>query len=224
MKKYILIFSLAITTGLVFTPTASQAFPWAIVKEVLKKVIKAIDLNIQRLQNKTIVLQNAQKALENKLSKTKLDEISGWAKKRKELYKKYYDELSKVKSLIAAYQRVKSILKNQEQLVREFRQAWGLFKRDKHFSPDELEYMYGIYAGIITESMKNIDELMLAVNAWATQMSDAARLEIIDRVANKVAANLRAMRDFNRQNIQVSLQRAQDESDREAVKTLYGIK
>ena len=36
-----------------------------IIKEALKKIIKAIDLRIQRLQNKTIWLQNAQKQLEN---------------------------------------------------------------------------------------------------------------------------------------------------------------
>lgn len=60
-----------------------------IVKAVTKKVIKAIDLRIQRLQNKTIWLQNAQKQVENVLSKLKLDEISDWTQKQKDLYKGY---------------------------------------------------------------------------------------------------------------------------------------
>ena len=47
-----------------------------IIKAAVKKVIKAVDLKIQRLQNKTIWLQNAQKVLENKMSKLKLTEIS----------------------------------------------------------------------------------------------------------------------------------------------------
>jgi hypothetical protein len=46
-----------------------------IIKAAIIKVIKAADLQIQRLQNKTIWLQNAQKTLENKMSQLKLDEI-----------------------------------------------------------------------------------------------------------------------------------------------------
>mgnify|MGYP004106733677 CR=1 FL=1 len=57
-----------------------------IIKAGIKKVIKAVDLKIQRLQNKTIWLQNAQKTLENTLSKLKLDEISEWTEKQKEQY------------------------------------------------------------------------------------------------------------------------------------------
>lgn len=75
-----------------------------LIKDAVAMVIKAIDLRIQRLQNKTIWLQNAQKQLENVLSKVKLDEISNWTQKQKELYKEYYDELAKVKSIITYYQ------------------------------------------------------------------------------------------------------------------------
>ena len=63
-----------------------------IIKAGIKKVIKAVDLKIQRLQNKTIWLQNAQKTLENALSKLKLDEIANWTEKQKEQYRKYYEE------------------------------------------------------------------------------------------------------------------------------------
>lgn len=49
-----------------------------IIKEGIKKVIVAVDLKIQRLQTKTIWLQNAQKALENTMSKLKLTQITDW--------------------------------------------------------------------------------------------------------------------------------------------------
>ena len=57
-----------------------------IIKEGIKKVIVAVDLKIQRLQTKTIWLQNAQKVVENKMSKLKLKEISDWVQKQKDLY------------------------------------------------------------------------------------------------------------------------------------------
>ena len=55
------------------------------IKAAIVKVIKAIDLKIQRLQNETIRLQNAQKAIENALTKTKLTEISDWVEKQRDL-------------------------------------------------------------------------------------------------------------------------------------------
>jgi hypothetical protein len=68
MKRVLIIVFLT-TICLTATPTqeAKAAIAIAkIIKEAVKKVIKAVDLMIQRLQNKTIWLQNAQKVLELK--------------------------------------------------------------------------------------------------------------------------------------------------------------
>ena len=71
-----------------------------IVGTVISKVVKAIDLKVQRLQNETLFLQNAQKVIENKLHVLKLAEISNWSQKQIELYQQYYDELNQVKPSI----------------------------------------------------------------------------------------------------------------------------
>ncbi|MBV5349464.1 conjugal transfer protein TraI, partial [bacterium] len=105
MKRYIKIMAIVLCCSLTVMPASqSNATPIAIL-EIIKagiiKVIKAVDLQIQRLQNETIWLQNAQKVLENTLSKLKLDEISDWTERQKTLYKDYFDELEKVKSIIS---------------------------------------------------------------------------------------------------------------------------
>src|SRR5215213_9644934 len=84
-----------------------------IIKQAVIKVIKAVDLMIQRLQNKTIWLQNAQKVLENKLSQLKLKEISEWTKKQRKLYDQYYQELWKVKNTLVTFHKVKEIAQKQ---------------------------------------------------------------------------------------------------------------
>lgn len=194
-----------------------------IVKAVAKKVIKAIDLGIQRLQNKTIWLQNAQKQLENTLSKLKLDEISDWTKKQRDLYKNYYEELQKVKSIIIYYQRIKEITNKQTRLIQEYESAWNLFKQDSHFSADELDYMQKVYSGILEESMKNIDQIFLILESFTTQMSDLKRLEIINTAADQIDANYDDLRLFNKQNVLLSLQRAKTASDVNKIKQFYGI-
>ena len=194
-----------------------------IVKAVTKKVIKAIDLRIQRLQNKTIWLQNAQKQVENVLSKLKLDEISDWTQKQKDLYKGYYEELAKVKSIITYYQRIKEITKKQTQLVQEYERVWNLFKQDTHFKDSEIQYMERVYTGILEESVKNIDQIFLILDSFATQMTDLKRLEIINKAADRIDENYDDLTMFNQQNILLSLQRAKTETDVKQVKQFYGI-
>lgn len=194
-----------------------------IVKAVTKKVIKAIDLGIQRLQNKTIWLQNAQKQIENTLSKLKLDEISDWTKKQRDLYKGYYEELQKVKSIITYYQRIKEITSKQTRLIEEYERAWNLFKRDQSFTVSELEYMEKVYDGILEESMKNIDQIFLIIDSFTTQMSDLKRLEIINKAADQIDTNYNDLRLFNQQNVLLSLQRAKTDAEVNKVKQFYGI-
>ncbi|MEO7982568.1 MAG: conjugal transfer protein TraI [Bacteroidota bacterium] len=194
-----------------------------IIKQGIKKIIVAVDLKIQRLQNKTIWLQNAQKTLENTMSKLRLGEIGDWVEKQRKLYADYFDELRKVKTVLTYYQRVKDIIDQQLQIVNEYKAAWALFKQDKNFTADELDYMFGVYTGIMDESSKNIDQLFLVVNAYVTQMTDAKRLEIINAVSGKVEQNLMDLKDFNEQNKMISLQRATEQGDIDYVKKLYGL-
>jgi hypothetical protein len=194
-----------------------------IVKAVTKKVIKAIDLGIQRLQNKTIWLQNAQKQVENALSKLKLNEISDWTKKQRDLYKGYYDELQKVKSIITYYQRIKEITNKQTKLIEEYEKAWNLFQKDSHFTESELDYMEKVYSGILDESMKNIDQIFSILESFTTQMSDLKRLEIINAAADQIDTNYDDLMLFNQQNVLLSLQRAKTANDVNKVKQFYGI-
>ena len=195
-----------------------------IIKAAVTKVIKAVDLKIQRLQNKTVWLQNAQKTLENQMSKLKLDEISDWVERQRKLYADYYEELWKVKSVITYYQKVKDIIQDQVQLVNEYNHALILFKQDNHFTPDEIKHMEEIYSGILNESLKNLDQLYLVINSFATQMSDAKRLELINTAGNNINQNLTDLRQFNSQNVRLSFQRVKDQSEIDVVKALYGIK
>lgn len=194
-----------------------------IIKAGIKKVIKAVDLKIQRLQNKTIWLQNAEKTLENQMSKLKLNEISDWALKQKQLYANYFDELWKVKNALSTYQNIKDIVREQVQLVHEYSSAFNLSKQDKNFSAQELDYMQQVYSGILNESLKNIDQINLVITAFVTQMSDAKRLEIIRSASDNMEQNLSDLREFNQQNIKASLQRAKERNDIQVVKKLYGI-
>ena len=219
-------FALVLASILIIQPSTKvdAAIPIAkIIQEGVKKVIKAVDLMIQRLQNKTIWLQNAQKVLENKLNELKLTEIAEWTEKHRKLYQDYYEELWKVKNTIAMYQRVKQVMDKQVRIVDEYRRCWNIVQNDDHFTKQELEYMYKVYSGIMEESVKNLDQILIVINSFKTQMSDGKRLEIIEQAADQIDQNYFDLREFNTQNMILSINRAKDEDEIEVVKKLYEL-
>lgn len=223
MRKPVFILVLLVAT-LAPAPATRAANPWAaVIKAAIKRVVRAVDLLIQRRQTAVIRLQNAQKALENTMAKLHLDEITDWVRKQRDLYKQYYDELRKVKAVVAYYFRIKQIASKQALIVEHYQKAWSLFSRDKHFTAPELLYMQQVYSGILKESERNVDLLALVVKSFTVQMTDVARLEIIDRVAAQVDKVYDELESFNQENRLLSLSRAHSEQDAKWTKALYGL-
>lgn len=225
IRTYMVVLPLSATTILVALPSGAnaQVIIAEVIKAAIKKVVKAIDLKIQRLQNQTIWLQNAQKTVENQLSKFKLDEISNWTEKQRKLYANYYDELVKVKAMIATYQRVRHLAETQTNIVREYHWATALFNKDKHFSADELAHMESVYKGILEASIKNLDQVFIVTNSFKTQMSDGKRLELINEASAKMDDNYSDLKQFNQQNITLSIQRSQSALEVKTLKQIYEV-
>jgi dsDNA-specific endonuclease/ATPase MutS2 len=224
MKKKLLLTALLIfISSLASHQLQAQVPGVGLITGLIKKVIVAIDLKVQQLQNQTIALQNAEQQVENGLHLHSLNGISDWLNKEKSLYAGYYQELSRVRRKIAGCNAVKRIISQQAQLQREYKDANALFHRDPHFSPGELQYMANVYHGILQESLRNLDETITIISYAATQMDDAERLERISLAARAMQGNLDHLRQFNRQNASLSLLRAKDERERATVKQLYNI-
>lgn len=226
MKTFLRIFFLSTLLFLLIgkaEKASAQFVIGDIVKLTVTKVIKAIDLKVQRLQNKTIWLQNAQKTLENELSEIRLSEISTWSSDQKNLFSNYYDELWKIKATIACYKRVKDVAARQAALVSDYHRNWNLLRQDQHFSVSELHQMSLVYSGILTESEHNLDEVINAVSAGKTQMTDEQRLELVNRAADRMEENYSDLRQFNRENQVLSLQRSHELGNTKTTQQLYGL-
>lgn len=224
MRKRIVVMLTVI--GCLIGPTYKAQAQLAIAEVIagaVKKVIRAIDLKVQRLQNKTIWLQNAQKTLENEMAKLKLNEIKDWVDKQRKLYADYFEELWRVKAALATYSRVKGIIERQIQIIVEYKAAWSLFRQDKNLTPEELQAMFDTYTGMLAESNKNIEGLFLVVNSFSTQMSDGARLQLMNNVAEAIDGNLMDLKRFNEQNKMIVLQRAAAKGEIDYVRKLYGL-
>ena len=107
--------------------------------------------------------------------------------------------------------------------MKEYKAAYALFRNDKNFTREEIEHMYEVYSGILNESLKNLDQIFLVVNSFATQMSDAKRLELIHNAYDGLQKNRRDLKQFNDGNKILSLQRAAGKAEVEGLRVYYGF-
>ncbi|HEY4334662.1 MAG TPA: TraG family conjugative transposon ATPase [Puia sp.] len=194
-----------------------------IIDEAVKKALETADLKIQRLQTQTLWLQNEQKTLENAMTGSLLDDITGWVRQQDKLFGEYYSELWQIKPALTTYSKTAALIIRQAQLVKDCQKATAATKADPHLSLAEITQILGVYNAILDAGIRNTARLTAIITASTTQMDDAARLRQIDESAADIARNETALRTCNQQNTLLSLQRAKDAADLQTIKILYGI-
>jgi len=226
IRKRILVLAIPLAVGLTTLPVQhASAVPITVIMEAIKaavkKVIQAMDLKIQRLQNRTIWLQNAQKVLENRLSELKLREISEWSENQRRQYDELFEELWKVKSIISRYQRVRDIAAMQRLLFREYEQAWSRINSAAVFRSDEKQVIGKVYQRLLNESLENLNHLTGIMTSFNTQMDDAERLASIHLAEERIRKNLEELRALNAQNFKIM--HARDLHPLNTIKQNYGL-
>jgi len=195
----------------------------AIISTGIVRVIRAFDLQVQRMQTRTILLQTAQKEIENAMQALHLDEIRDWVQNLKDLYGNYFAELWHVKSVISGYQDVKRLMRKEQQLVDAYRRAWNGLREDHHFTAAEREYMESVYGNILEESVQTLDLVLSVIRDLTTQMTDEGRLTIIHEAAVDMDRRYGELVKFNTENALLSLRRAGSEAEISEIKKLYGL-
>jgi hypothetical protein len=175
---------------------------------VMAKVIKAIDLQVQKLQNQTIWLQQAQQLAENELSKLKLGEIADWQNKQKELYADYFQELNTVKTVVKSLPQVKQILNMQAQIVTEYNR----FTKDiaQQHSFDELLLL----------SRDIVQSLQQVISGGAMSMKDADRALFLCTLRNAMSECLDSIKALNKQQVRLTASKLRMQADMQFLKKL----
>jgi len=218
MKKVLLMLLLVVSVA----AGRAQDIP-SVIGEGISRVIRAVDLVIQRKQTQTIVLQEAQKVLENAMSALELDDIRDWVTEQRDLYGSYFQELATVKPVVSGYHRVKEAIQRQEAIVALYQQGLGRMRQDGHFSAAELAQIESVFAGVLADSENNLGQLLKAVGDGAFSMTDEQRLTIVDLGADGLDKDYRNLQTFSNQARLLSVQRAKDENDYYTLLKLYGL-
>mgnify|MGYP001554247715 CR=1 FL=1 len=139
------------------------------------------------------------------------------------LHEAFLDGLYIVSPTVRKYPRIADIINDQALLISEYKSASGAFHQSPRFNPDELAYMMNVYNNLISQSLKNLDDLSMIVTDSQLRMSDAERLTAIDRIYLESHNELSYLRKFNDQAARINWQRSQGKADKQSVKSIYGL-
>jgi hypothetical protein len=139
------------------------------------------------------------------------------------LHKAFLDALLAVSPAVQDYSRVERIISTESTLLSEYKTASRQFSRSGRFSIGELNYMNSVYSNLINRSAACVSELVMLLTADELRMSDADRLEGIDRVDADIGSQLKLLRMLDdAMAVQAGL-RAREAGDIGTVRGLYGI-
>ena len=139
------------------------------------------------------------------------------------LHQLFLDGLMAVNPTIRNYKRIPYIIDYQRLLLAEYKNAYERFKNDPHFTPQEIEYLANVYNYLFMASLRNIDDLVMIITATKLRMSDAERMQAIDRIFYDMEGKLVFLRTFNNSTQLLAIQRARAANDMRAINHLYGL-
>jgi hypothetical protein len=138
------------------------------------------------------------------------------------LHQGFLNGLLEVSPTVRKYKRIAEIVNMQKLIAHEGKQAYRFFNNSGHFKADELRYLQNVYANLLKQSIKNLDELFMIVAAGTLRMNDDERLDAIDRLFDTVQDQLAFLRTFNNGASLLLTQRAADKKDHNLAIKLEG--
>lgn len=170
----------------------------------------------QSIVNTTKEIAHASKTVSNTLDTFKE------TKKVYEQGKEYYDALKSVNHLVKDAKKVQKTLLLLGEITDIYISNFQLMLSDKNFRADELNAIAHGYAKLLDESADVLSELKNIININGLSMTDAERMERIDKAYDAISNYRNLVAYYTRKNISVSYLRAKKINDTDRIIGLYG--
>jgi len=108
--------------------------------------------------------------------------VKGIAQGNFNLHEVFLDGLYMVSPVVRQYVRVADILTAEERILSEYKTAYNRFQASNKFNPHELDYMLNVYNQLTKQALQNVTNLLNVITDSKMRMSDAERLNAIDRL------------------------------------------
>lgn len=209
MKKYVIILGL-----LCFCLAAGKGAKAQVAE------LEQLALNIEKLAQFKNILSDMKKGYE--ILTGGYNTVKNISEGNFKLHQVFLDGLMDVSPAVKKYKRVSDIINYQLRIIKEYKAAFGHFKKGGWFRDDEIDYLGKVYGKLVSESLESLDDLLVVITANKLRMSDEERLSAIDGIYKNMSEKLQFLRKFNDQTEVLSLQRAKEMKDVKTLGHIYG--
>lgn len=183
---------------------------------------KQLLLNVEKLAQLKLMLSHMKTGY--KILEKGYTSIKNISQGNFNLHRDFLDGLLQVSPAVKQYSKVADIIRVQLKLVKESKAALAEFRGSKQFTIAEIEYLGNVYANLLKESLKMLDELAMVVTAGKLRMSDDERLQAIDKIYDEVMEQYTFLNEFNNGTAILSLQREKEKMDIDLMRKVHGLK
>lgn len=183
---------------------------------------KQLLLNVEKLAQLKLMLSHMKTGY--KILEKGYTSIKNISQGNFNLHRDFLDGLLQVSPAVKKYSKVADIIRVQLKLVKEAKDALAEFRGSMQFTVAEIEYLGNVYANLLKESLKMLDELAMVVTAGKLRMSDDQRLQAIDRIHDEVLEQYTFLNEFNNGTAILSLQREKEQMDIDLMRKIHGLK
>jgi DNA repair ATPase RecN len=184
--------------------------------------IQQLILNIEKLSQFKKILSDMKKGYE--LLSGGYKTVKDMTEGNFSLHKTFLDALMQVSPVVKNYKRVGDIINFQLLLMKESKYGLNRFVKSGNLSEKEISYFEKVYGNLLSQSLRNLDELTMVVTADKLRMSDDERLQAVDDIYLQMQDKLLFLRNFNATSNVLALQRAKEANDVYASKELQELK
>ena len=184
--------------------------------------IQQLILNIEKLSQFKKILSDMKKGYE--LLSGGYKTVKDLSEGNFSLHKTFLDALMQVSPVVKNYKRVGDIINFQMMLMKESKNGLNRFVKSGNFSEKEINYFEKVYGNLLSQSLRNLDELTMVLTADKLRMSDDERLQAVDDIYLQIQDKLLFLRNFNETSNVLALQRAKEAKDVYASKELQELK
>src|SRR4051812_36937881 len=163
-------------------------------------------LNYTKLQQLEEILDNMYRGY--KIISKGYNTIKDIAEGNFSLHDVFLNGLFLVNPSVRNYKRIPYIIQYQQFINKEYKRAFERFRHDPNLTVREIKYLENVYAYLVKQSLRNLDELLTIITAAKLRMSDEERLAAIDRIYYDMENKIVFLKVFNNSTQVLTMQRA----------------
>ncbi len=182
--------------------------------------LQQLALNIEKLVQLKQVLSDMKKGYE--IIDNGYGTIKNLSQGNFSLHQTFLDGLMLVNPELKKYKRVADIISYQAQMLKEYNASFPRLRNGGQFTASEIGHMAKVYDNLFERSGQQIDELSMVLTSGKLRMSDAERINAINRIYTDMQQKSSFLRDFNRRASSLETQRQKAKAETEAMKKLNG--